>query len=82
MIDLEIRDRYKKANEFFIDAINKNDWGRCITIIENSNSVLFENPFAVVSTFCRKPVFAAEIIEQNKRRIDWFRKLLERERNA
>ena len=82
MIDLEIRDRYKKANEFFIDAMNENDWSRCITIIENSNSVLSENPFAVVSNFCRKPVFASEIIEQNKRRINWFRKLLERERDA
>lgn len=82
MIDLEIRNRYKKANEFLIDAINENDWSRCITIIENSNNVLFGNPFAVVSTFCKKPVFAAEIIEQNKRRIEWFRKLLERERHA
>ena len=82
MIDLEIRDRYKKANEFFFDAMNKNDWSRCIMIIENSNNVLLENPFAVVATFCKKPVFASEVLEQNKRRIEWFQTLLEREGNA
>ena len=77
-----MREKYNKACEGYEQALNEKDWASCIAIVEGANDVLAADIFAVVSTFCRKPVFAAEIIEQNKRRIDWFRKLLERERNA
>ena len=51
-------------------------------IIEKANEALKTDIFAVVSYFCGKPMFAGELIEHNKRRIEWLRKMQEQPNHA
>ena len=77
-----MREKYDKACDGYEQALRAKDWGRCIAIVECANDVLASDVSAVVSYFCGKPMFAGELIEHNKRRIEWLRKMQERPNHA
>lgn len=77
-----MREKYGKVCEGYEQALNAKDWARCIAIVECANDVLAPDVSAVVSYFCGKPMFAGELIEHNKRRIEWLRKMQEGSNNA
>ena len=77
-----MREKYDKACDGYEQALRAKDWCRCIAIVECANDVLASDVSAVVSYFCGKPMFAGELIEHNKRRIEWLRKMQEQPNHA
>lgn len=75
MIDSTLRESYNQACAGYASALRAGDFQKCVEIVELANDALKKDIFGVVSYFCGKPMFAGEIIEHNKRRIEWLRKL-------
>ena len=82
MIDEQFRDKYDQACHGYGEALRSGDYKRCVSIVEKANEALKTDIFAVVSYFCGKPMFAGELIEHNKRRIEWLRKMQEQPNHA